>query len=101
MSELDKRQYSDRPFFRPEQYIQMNLAFAHAMLEARKQGLEKFTLGVKKDDTPFVPVHFERVMDYSGMGSSAQSCIDESPSRPFSGSNGRHNRMDGGKAREW
>ncbi len=99
MSELDKRQYSDRPFFSPTQYVSMNMKFAHAMLDARKAGLEHFVIGMKKDETPFLPTHFDRDIIHSGMGSSAQSCIDEMPTQAFGNGNRGMFGAKGSKAR--
>jgi hypothetical protein len=70
-------QEGERFFFSREQVIQMNLKFAAAMLAARKAGLEKFTTGPKKDNTPFVPTPFFRALKQSMSGSSAALLADE------------------------
>lgn len=62
----------------------MNLAFAQAMLDARRKGLEDFTIGPVIDLSPLVATHFSPIQYHSGMGSSAQVCIDEMPTERFS-----------------
>ena len=66
--------------FTREACIDMNLAFAQALLDARHKGLEtSFTLGPIRDFSPLVPKHFPAVIKYSGMGSSAAQCAEEAP----------------------
>jgi hypothetical protein len=63
-------------FFERRECIEMNLAFARAMLAARERGRESFTLGPKIDDTPLVGAYIERQLQYSPMSSSANACLN-------------------------
>jgi len=64
------------PYFTREQAIDMNVAFAHAMIAARDAGLERFTLGPKKDFTGFIPTHFERAVSSTLIRSSGALCAE-------------------------
>jgi hypothetical protein len=66
----------DRGQFDRERLIEMNLAFARAMLRARRCGDEQFSIGVVKDHTPMVPVYYPREPRLSLMSSSAQDCAE-------------------------
>jgi hypothetical protein len=63
-------------FFERRECIEMNLAFAHAMLAARERGQESFTLGPKIDDTPLVGAYFPPQPTQSFMSSSAATCVN-------------------------
>jgi hypothetical protein len=63
-------------FYNRTQCIEMNLAFAHAMLAARERGQESFTIGPKVDDTPLVGAYIERQLQYSPMSSGAAACLN-------------------------
>lgn len=63
-------------FFERRECIEMNLAFAKAMLSARERGQESFTIGPKVDDTPLVGAYIERQLQYSPMSSGAAACLD-------------------------
>jgi hypothetical protein len=56
--------------------MQMNLAFARAMLAARKGGGERFIIGTFVDNSPMVPMHFEQESRRSCMSSSAALCSE-------------------------
>ena len=56
--------------------VEMNLAFAQAMLSARRKGLERFKIGAEIDRTPFVPKVYSRAIVTSGIGSSASLCAE-------------------------
>lgn len=58
--------------------VAMNLAFADAMLAARKRGLEHFSLGPVVDDSAFFPQHFEVAPRLSYISSSAALCDEAS-----------------------
>lgn len=58
------------------QVIEMNLAFGHALINAIHNGLEKYPLRPKVDDSPWVPTHYDRAPNYSGMTSSATLCAE-------------------------
>lgn len=64
-------------FFSYAEAMQMNLDFAEAMLHARRNGLEQFTVGPVKDDSPLVPHHFAPALRFSGCTSSAALCADD------------------------
>lgn len=64
-------------YFDRKQCIEMNLEFAHAMLQARARGEEHFTIGPIVDNTVLFPAHFQRETIYSGIGSSAAMCAEE------------------------
>jgi len=71
--------WSAQPFWPRAAVIEMNLAFAYAMIHARKTGGERkenITYGAIKDDTPFTPMAFYRATLHSGMTSSAAMCAD-------------------------
>lgn len=67
-------------FFNYYDAIQMNISFAQAMLRARRNGLEQFSLGTVKDYTPLVPTHFSAVAKHSECSSSAAMCVEETAS---------------------
>ena len=69
--------HDEKYYFTREQVIAMNLKFAKAMFAAREAGLEKFTNGPKKDNTPLVPTPFFRALQRSMSGSSAALLADE------------------------
>ena len=59
----------------------MNIEFALAMLQARKRGEEHFTIGPIVDHTVLFPTHYEKAPIYSGMGSAAALCAEETNQR--------------------
>src|ERR1700721_2861541 len=63
-------------FFERRECIEMNLAFAKAMLSARERGQESFTIGPKVDDTPLVGAYFPAQPTQSFMSSSAATCVN-------------------------
>jgi hypothetical protein len=64
-------------YFTYDHCREMNLAFAHAMLDARKAGTERFTLGAIVDTSVIWPTAFPSEVMWSGCGSAAQMCADE------------------------
>ena len=75
---IDSELVGALPYFSYEEVRKMNVRFAEAMLDARKRGLETFTIGAVKDYTPMVPTYFPRIEYVSSCGSSAASCAEES-----------------------
>lgn len=63
-------------FYTRRQVIEMDYKFCLAMIEARRAGLEKFSIGIVVDDTPFTPTHFEREPPRSIMSSTAALCVE-------------------------
>jgi len=63
--------------FTRKECIQMNIAFAKAMCAARKRGEEHFNIETIVDHTVLLPTHYEREPIYSGMGSAAALCAEE------------------------
>lgn len=92
MSTFDDHPLAPFRLFTYEQVFRMNYKFAVAMLQARRSGTEKFSLGIVRDQTPLVPSHFPRIQYHSGMGSSAQVCIDEMPSDRLRSGAGRSSK---------
>lgn len=66
-------------FFGYSQCHDMNIAFACAMLEARRAGKEKFAIGPIIDTTPFRPTYFARTTRFSCVGSPAANLAEEVP----------------------
>lgn len=64
-------------FFDRRECVEMNLAFAHAMLSARERGEEQFTIGAKIDNTVILPTHFPKQPTQSLISSSAATCAGE------------------------
>ena len=64
-------------FFERRDYILMNLNFANAMLAARARGQEHFTIGPIVDNSVLFPAHLDKPQLYSGIGSAAALCAEE------------------------
>lgn len=64
-------------FWDRRQYIEMNINFANALLAARKKGEEHFTIGAIVDHSALFPKRFTRETIWSGIGSAAQMCAEE------------------------
>lgn len=79
MTQYDDRASNMHPFYTAEQAKAMNYAFAKAMLLARKAGAERFAIGVRVDDTPFVPTSFAPAPRASFMQSAAALCAESAP----------------------
>lgn len=62
--------------FTYERVMEMNVAFAMAMLNARDAGLESFTLGPKKNRSGCNAAHFAPQPCMSLITSSAQACVE-------------------------
>jgi hypothetical protein len=63
-------------FYNRNECIQMNLNFADAMLTARREGKEHFTIGPKVDHTPLVGAYFDKPLRHSPMSSGANACLN-------------------------
>lgn len=63
--------------FTYEECQAMNIAFARAMLRARRQNREHFVVGTFIDATAFNPTYFAPDVIHSSCGSAAQMCADE------------------------
>lgn len=63
-------------FFDRRECVEMNLAFAQAMLSARERGQEQFTIGPKIDNTAILPTHYPAQPTQSLMSSSSATCLD-------------------------
>ena len=74
----DDEGFGGKESFSTKQYIRMNVAFARAMLKARRAGLEtSFSLGpMPASKTDFLPTHIDRPLHHSGMGSCAADCAE-------------------------
>lgn len=64
------------PIFTRMECRAMNAAFAKALIEARKAGLEKFSIGTFVDKRPFKPTKFFPQPRGSGISSSAAMCAE-------------------------
>ena len=63
--------------FTHEECQEMNIAFAHAMLDARKDGLEHFTIGAIIDTSPwYMAKKIRPEPSLSMMTSSAAMCVE-------------------------
>ena len=76
MPGYDAETVETKPLYSREQVVEMNLAFARAMILARKRKLERFVIGVFVDNTPMVPAYFDKPLRRSPMQSSAAYCAD-------------------------
>lgn len=63
-------------FWSRAEVVQMNLCFADAMLAARRNGLEKFTIGPIVDKSSLLATHYSPVMLRSGLSSSGNLCAE-------------------------
>lgn len=88
--------HGDGALFTYAQASWMNIQFAHRMLEARKQGLEKFTIGVVKNDSPMQRTLFWPEFSGSLLSSSAALCADDAGG---AGSAGNVGPTGGGRLR--
>ena len=59
-----------------DEMVDMNYAFGCALVDAIHNGLERYPLRPKVDETPWVPTYYPRAPIYSGMTSSATLCAE-------------------------
>jgi hypothetical protein len=78
-------------FYSRAELMNMHAKFCRAMINARKAGKEKFTIGMvtNDDDRDLVPTPFSRIQRGSEMGSSASMMADDAPMGGYARSTSR------------